>query len=400
MPPHSACELYGACVAKATDWTEQRVQQLVANFHLHWHEDADLLAVDSVVRQGSALVRAAEEELGPLPVCSEILQSCEQQLRGRLVVHIRRANRHELRMIYADFCQLSGREELQHLCLDKYREQVDKHVQSEAVATQLKLQAVIATRSAATLLAPTGAGAGDGSGGGNGSTADSAALVTEDGEVTTVQVLSEYLEGVAGLKEELHAAELPTLFETKVLREVEQEACTQALELSSHVLQLDTQLFDAAAAVQQLVDEWRARGADTSRERMISDLDRKLEEASGMLQLLQGFAMWCDGLPSAQEAALRPTSAANEATLTTSTGQPEQTGDDIQPDSQQSTRVGIATGEGVELSHPVVAGNGKEVRIIPASPLVLLLLLVRTPNGSIQARAQAPRRLQRCWTAT
>ena len=56
---------------------------------------------------------------------------------------MRRANRHELRMIYADFCGWESRAELRDLCLDKYREQVDKHVQTEAVATQMRLQAPV-----------------------------------------------------------------------------------------------------------------------------------------------------------------------------------------------------------------------------------------------------------------
>ena len=225
-------EMHGACMMKASAWVERRIQDLVAEFHLRLHEDGDLLAVDEALRESDTLVKRAEAELGALPVCAEVLGACGQQLRTRLAAHVRRANRHELRMLFADFCQWPGREELQRLCLDKYREQVDKHVQSEAVATQLKLMNLLATKS----LQSTGGPGADGAAASAGSGGAAAAVVTEDGgQLTTVQVLSDYLEGVAGLKEELYAAELPPAFAYTVLREVEQEACTQALELSSQV---------------------------------------------------------------------------------------------------------------------------------------------------------------------
>ena len=98
-------EMLGACVSKAAAWVERRVQSLVAEFHLRWHEDADLLAVDDALRQSMNLVQAAEFELGPLPICTEILAACDVQLRTKLAAHVRKANRHELRMLYADFCQ-------------------------------------------------------------------------------------------------------------------------------------------------------------------------------------------------------------------------------------------------------------------------------------------------------
>ena len=230
-------ELHGACVAKAAAWVERRIQDLVAEFHLRWHEDADLLAVDRALRESITLVGRAEVELGPLPVCAEVLAACDQQLRTRLAAHVRRANRHELRMLFADFCEWSGREELQRLCLDKYREQVDKHVQSEAVATQIKLMNLISARTLqSTVAAGEAATAAEGGagGGGGGSTAG-AQGVEEGGEPMVINVLREYLEGVAGLREELAASELPAPFAASVLLEVEHEACTQALELSSQV---------------------------------------------------------------------------------------------------------------------------------------------------------------------
>ena len=198
------CELHGACVTKARAWVEQRTQQLVAQFHLRWHEDADLLGVDAALRESMELVRDAEIELGALPVASEVLEACEQQQRQRLATHVRSANRHVLRVLFADFCQWEERRELQRLCLDKYREHVDRYVQSEAVAAQMKLLATL-----------DGGGGGGGGGGG-----------------TTVDVLDRYLEGIAELGAELRDAELPEqrlpdAFVSLVLREVEREACTQ-----------------------------------------------------------------------------------------------------------------------------------------------------------------------------
>jgi hypothetical protein len=166
-------EMHAACVAKAAAWVERRIQDLVAQFHLRWHDDGDLLAVDCALRESMTLVRHAEAELGPLPVCVEVLGGCDQQLCTKLAEHVRRANRHELRMLFADFCQWVGREELQQLCLDKYREQVDKHVQSEAVATQIKLLNLLQAKSLRTSVGGTngvgasaGAGAVAGAGGG------------------------------------------------------------------------------------------------------------------------------------------------------------------------------------------------------------------------------------------
>ena len=91
---------------------------------MRWHEDDDLIAVDNALRESLRLVRGAELELGDLPVATEVLASCEKQLSTKLAGHVRKANRHELRMLFADFCQHEEREELQKLCLDKYREQV------------------------------------------------------------------------------------------------------------------------------------------------------------------------------------------------------------------------------------------------------------------------------------
>ena len=293
-------ELHHSCVTKAAAWVEARIQHLVSEFHMRWHEDADLLAVDGALNESSLLVHNAEKELGPLPICSEVLDACEQQLCAKLTLHVRRANRHELRMLLADFCQRPGRDGLQHLCLDKYREQVDKHVQTEAVKTQQQLLALLEANGASTLLSKDGVGS-PGVGGTKGS-ADNL-LLNEDGEpLTTVIVMSDYLEGVAGLKEELHAADMPPAFVARVLREVEQEACTQVLELSSQVLELDTKLWCASASVQQLVDDWRSQGTSSSPnsavQSTLSELDVKLEEAAGIMQLLQAFDQWCEDLPA------------------------------------------------------------------------------------------------------
>ena len=216
-------ELHDACVAKARDWVEQRLQHLVAEFHLRWHEESDLLAVDRALRQGSQLVSDAEGEVGALPVSHEVFGACEQQLCARLALHVRRANRHELRMIYPDFCGWASRAELRQLCLDKYREQVDKHVQTEAVATQVQLQGIIDARDASKALtnyadAVRGAGGDSGGGAGGGSAGSGATSggghgcpvgVSNEGLVSTVMVLHDYLEGVAGLGEELTESELP-----------------------------------------------------------------------------------------------------------------------------------------------------------------------------------------------
>ena len=75
---------------------------------------------------------------------------------------------------------------------------------------------------------------------------------------------------------------------------------------------------------------------------MISELDRKLEEASGMLQLLQGFAMWCDGLPSAQEVP-----------------QQSESGDDVQLESSRSIPSGGPVAEGDALIDGACASMGK-----------------------------------------
>ena len=223
-------EMHGACVAKAREWVERRTNDLVAEFHLRWHEDSDLLAVDMALRESVRLVSDAESELGALPVSHEVLGACEGQLRTALGKHVRRANRHELRMLYADFCGVASRAELRELCLDKYREQVDKHVQTEAVGTQMKLQALLDARDA---IQAVRSGVGDGGEAGGGGASGSAGDAQHG---STVAVLSDYLEGVAGLREELEAAELPCGFVASVLREVEQEACTQSLELLSQVL--------------------------------------------------------------------------------------------------------------------------------------------------------------------
>ena len=206
-------ELHGACVTKAREWVDRRTHELVAEFHMRWHEDADLLAVDTALRESVRLITDAEAELGALPVSHEVLSACETQLRGLLSKHVRKANRHELRMIYADFGDVASRAELRELCLDKYREQVDKHVQTEAVQTQMRLQALLDAREASKMASAlqqqqqqaasqqqpqasgkdvpaTKAGAGT-------------ASATAEVSGTTVECLSEYLEGVAGLGEEV-----------------------------------------------------------------------------------------------------------------------------------------------------------------------------------------------------
>ena len=307
-------EMVGACVQKARAWVEQRAQQLVAEFHLRWHEDADLLAVDRALRRSFQIVRDAEAALEALPVCVEILGACEKQLQAKLSTHVRKANRHELRVLLADFCRWEGRDELERLCLDKYREQVDKHVQSEAVQTQMKLLAILAPREASAAVASASPGGAPSGGEAAGAEARS-----------TVQVLSDYLEGVAGLGEELKSTDigddgeevaLPAAFVASVLREVEQEACTQTLELSSHVLKIEGHLYDATASAQPIVDGWADRDRDERRadaavlEATISNLDVRLEEVSGMLQLLQSFEHWCDDLPQLEPAVSTPVVAA------------------------------------------------------------------------------------------
>ena len=121
-------ELHGACATQAHEWVQQRVQHLVASFHVHLHEErGDLLAVDRALQEGGCLLREAQPEVGDLQVSHEVLTGCERQLLALLQAHVRRANRHELRMLYADFCH-EGRAELRQLCLEKYKEQVAAHV--------------------------------------------------------------------------------------------------------------------------------------------------------------------------------------------------------------------------------------------------------------------------------
>ena len=136
-------ELHGACAMQANEWVQQRVQHLVASFHMHLHEErGDLLAVDRALQEGGSLLREAQPEVGDLQVSHEVLTGCERQLLALLQAHVRRANRHELRMLYADFCH-EGRAQLRQLCLEKYKEQVAKHVQTEAVGTLLRVQAIL-----------------------------------------------------------------------------------------------------------------------------------------------------------------------------------------------------------------------------------------------------------------
>ena len=142
-------ELHGACATQAHEWVQQRVQQLVASFHVHLHEErGDLLAVDRALQEGGCLLREAQPEVGDLQVSYEVLTGCERQLLALLQAHVRRANRHELRMLYTDFCH-EGRAGLRQLCLEKYKEQVAKHVQTEAVGTLLRVQAILDEESAA-----------------------------------------------------------------------------------------------------------------------------------------------------------------------------------------------------------------------------------------------------------
>ena len=113
-------ELHGACARQAHEWVQQRVQQLVASFHVHLHEErGDLLFVDRALQEGGCLLCEAQPELGDLQVSHEVLTGCERQLLALLQAHVRRANRHELRVLYADFCH-EGRAELRQLCLEKH----------------------------------------------------------------------------------------------------------------------------------------------------------------------------------------------------------------------------------------------------------------------------------------
>jgi hypothetical protein len=142
-------ELHGACAMQANEWVQQRVQHLVASFHMHLQEErGDLLAVDRALQEGGSLLREAQPEVGDLQVSHEVLTGCERQLLVLLQAHVRRANRHELRVLYADFCH-EGRAQLRQLCLEKYKEQVAKHVQTEAVGTLLRVQAILDEENAA-----------------------------------------------------------------------------------------------------------------------------------------------------------------------------------------------------------------------------------------------------------
>ena len=298
-------ELRDACAAKAAALIQKSLAASAAAFHLTWHEDAhDLLAVDGALQQGFALLADARAAIGDGPLGAddpavEVLGACEAQLRQRLQAHVRRANRHELRMLYADFCGRDGRDELQALCLEKYREQVDKHVQSEAVNAERKLHHALSLRAAPVPAVATPGG----------SAATGAAVAAD--EVGVVGVMGAYLEAVLSLAEELGAAELPSHFEVGVLREVEAEACAQVVELLQNVLLLESALFDAVAEAQAAAD---ARGRNHSPTPGASSpihdaaptlaLDVRLEEASELLRLVRPIRaerlivasrfVWCD----------------------------------------------------------------------------------------------------------
>ena len=161
---------------------------------------------------------------------------------------------------------------------DWIKEQVDKHVQTEAVNTVMRVQAMLDAERDGSL--PPGA---DGQ--------QTKRVQHDDTEASLVQVFERYLEDVAQLSEELSSAQLPVGFQAMVLRELEQEACTQVVELLSTVLRLDEELLAAAEAAESSQPPRReasasaaasAESAAVSHSSLLT-LDRRLADASAML---------------------------------------------------------------------------------------------------------------------
>lgn len=159
------------------------------------------------------------------------------------------------------------------------------------------------------------------------------------GERSSVEVLRGFLEAVADLSEELDAADtdgmgalgmgpgasqggLPLEFVQRAHREIEQEACTQLLELLEGVTKLDDSIVEMAQALlrtppprmpppprgERVVEGggpgagWKGgsregAGGDVFGRATLVALDLRLEETAAMLELIHTFALWCDDQP-------------------------------------------------------------------------------------------------------
>ena len=81
---HGASRRQGARLGRGAHPAPRRRSSTCASACLSY-----LLAVDQAVRESVELVRAAEAELGALPVAHEVLGSCEHRLRDALTRHVR-----------------------------------------------------------------------------------------------------------------------------------------------------------------------------------------------------------------------------------------------------------------------------------------------------------------------
>eukprot|EP00962_Isochrysis_galbana_P005935 scaffold1596_cov121-Isochrysis_galbana.AAC.1 len=253
---------YRAARAEAREWAELRLHELVASFHLALHEDNDLLAMDGAVRAARDLVARTAVELGDMSLFCEILDVLEGQLRAKLNLVIKKANRHELRLLYTDFllrpadpgsgpvehgagpadprsgpvgaavasagaadsaggAVAGGWPGLRALCLRKYREQVEKHVHSECVVATSTLHKVLADRGATVGYMAPAADAGSSI-----PTARPSLAAVEAEEAIgfpAVGVIRSYLEGIARVADELQdGALLPPDFVASAHAELEQ----------------------------------------------------------------------------------------------------------------------------------------------------------------------------------
>jgi hypothetical protein len=239
---------YKAARAEAREWVELRLHELVASFHLASHEDNDLLAMDAAVRAARDLVARAAAEVGDLSLFGEILDALEAQLRSKLELVIKKANRHELRLLYTDFllrpaehgpglsepacasADASGSDApglpggwrgLRALCLRKYREQVERHVHSESVVATSALHKVLTDRQATAGCAPSFPDHADY----NHRPRPSLAAVEAEEAIgfPAVGVIRLYLEGIARVADELQdGALLPSDFVATAHAELEQ----------------------------------------------------------------------------------------------------------------------------------------------------------------------------------
>jgi len=349
---------FGDASAAVHERLETCAVDLLGEFHMQRQEGGDLPAADGALRRARALLAAARPHVGEFAACDEMVEACEAMLRVRVEAHIRSANRHMLRLLYENFIAGTERSALCDLCLHKYQEQVDKHVHSEAVVAQRKIEGFLATREMAF---------------------GASVEADESSQLTPVEVLNEYLESVASLSEELSTAHLPARFVASAHAELENEASTQVVELLSGTLRFESALASATERL-QLVGAGAAAavasdgcdGRSAKGEALVA-LDSQLTESAATLELLRTFAQWCDDLEETYPSARCPPAAApataptaHPAALAAARGQPA--GNLGGPDGAEAADIvlGAASAVGV-CSDGCPAAAAATTRVLPAA---------------------------------